>query len=213
LLAPVLGRGGLVLELGCGSGLLTRELTSAGHRVVATDASPAMLELARGYVPQADIRQLALPADSLPQADAVVSVGHVLSYLPDQRTIAAALTAIARALRPGGLFAIDICDIAYGQARRDSPPSGRAGEEWAVITATSLPTPDRFVRQITVFIRNNDGSWRRDDERHNNVLIDTAQVPALLAAEQVEVTVTSAFGTEQLPTGLAVLVGQRKPSL
>jgi 2-polyprenyl-3-methyl-5-hydroxy-6-metoxy-1,4-benzoquinol methylase len=79
LLAPVLARGGLVLELGCGSGLLTRDLTSAGHRVVATDASPAMLELARGYAPRADIRQLALPADPLPRADAVVSVGHVLS--------------------------------------------------------------------------------------------------------------------------------------
>src|SRR5260370_5972911 len=61
LLAPVRARGGLVLELGCGSGLLTRELTSAGHRVVAADASPAMLQLARGYAPPADIRQLTLP--------------------------------------------------------------------------------------------------------------------------------------------------------
>ncbi len=113
----------------CGSGLLTRELTSAGHRVVAADASPAMLQLARGYAPQADVRQLTLPADPLPEADAVVSVGHVLSYLPDQQAIVAALTAIVRPLRPGGLFAVDICDVAYGQARRDSPPLGRAGED------------------------------------------------------------------------------------
>jgi precorrin-6B methylase 2 len=33
------GRGGLAVELGCGSGLLTRELVGAGHRVIATDAS------------------------------------------------------------------------------------------------------------------------------------------------------------------------------
>jgi 2-polyprenyl-3-methyl-5-hydroxy-6-metoxy-1,4-benzoquinol methylase len=46
LLKPVLARGGLVLEIGCGSGLLTRELVDAGHRVIATDASPAMLEVA-----------------------------------------------------------------------------------------------------------------------------------------------------------------------
>jgi SAM-dependent methyltransferase len=51
LLAPVRERGGLVVELGCGSGLLTRHLLDAGHRVVATDASPAMLELARDLVP------------------------------------------------------------------------------------------------------------------------------------------------------------------
>ncbi len=212
LLEPVLARGGLVLELGCGSGLLTRELVGAGHRVIATDASPAMLDLARGHVTDADdIRRLTLPDDPLPPADAVVSVGHVLSYLPGADAITAALTAIARALRPGGLFAIDLCDLSYGQNRRGSPPLGRAGEDWAIITATSLPAPDRFICQITVFMRNDDGSWRRDDERHDNVLIDTARVPGLLAGEGVEVSVTSAFGAEQLPTGLAVLIGRRAP--
>ena len=47
LLEPVRQRRGLVVEIGCGSGLLTGELVKAGHRVVATDASSAMLELAR----------------------------------------------------------------------------------------------------------------------------------------------------------------------
>ena len=210
LLAPVRSRDGLVLELGCGSGLLTRELTASGHRVIATDASPAMLELARSYAPAAgDIRPLTLPDDLLPQADAVVSVGHVLSYLPDETAIDQALTAIARALRPGGLFAIDICDLEYGQARRGAPAAARAHDDWAIITQFSLPAPSRFVRQITTFVQGDDGSWRRDDECHHNVLIDTARVPTLLAAEGVQVTVASAFGAEQLPTGLRVLIGRR----
>jgi SAM-dependent methyltransferase len=212
LLEPVRARGGLVLELGCGSGLLTRELIDAGHRVIATDASAAMLDLARGYATGAeDIRLLTLPDDPLPPADAVVSVGHVLSYLPDAPAITAAFTAIARALRPGGLFAIDICDLSYGQNRLGSPSLGRADEDWAVITAASLPVPDRLIRQITVFMRNDDGSWRRDDERHDNVLIDTARVPELLAGHDIVVSVISAFGAERLPTGLAVVIGRRAP--
>jgi SAM-dependent methyltransferase len=210
LLEPVRSRNGLVLELGCGSGLLTRELTAAGHRVIATDASPAMLELARGYAPEAeDIRPLVLPGGPLPPADAVVSAGHVLNYLPDEHAIDQALTAIARALRPGGLLALDICDLAYGQARRDAPPTARVHGDWAIIVRYSLPAPGRFVRQITTFARGGDGCWRRDDETHHNVLIDTARVPALLAAEGVHVTVAPAFGTEQLPTGLHALTGQR----
>jgi SAM-dependent methyltransferase len=210
LLEPVRSRQGLVLEFGCGSGLLTRELTAAGHRVIATDASPAMLGLARRYAPGAeDIRALVLPSDPLPPADAVVSVGHVLNYLPDERSIAQALTAIARALRPGGLVALDICDLAYGQARHDAPPAARVDDDWAIITQFSLPAPSRFVRQITTFVRADDDTWRRDDETHYNVLIDTARVPAMLAAEGVQVTVASAFGTEQLPTGLRVLIGRR----
>ena len=39
LLASKLADGARVLELGCGSGTLTRHLVEAGHRVVATDAS------------------------------------------------------------------------------------------------------------------------------------------------------------------------------
>ena len=58
-------------------------------------------------------------------------------------------------------------------------------------------------------MRSGDGSWRRDDETHHNVLADTARLPALLAAEGIQATVASAFGTEQLPTGLRVLIGQR----
>jgi SAM-dependent methyltransferase len=209
LLEPVRSRDGIVLELGCGSGLLTRELTAVGHRVIATDASPAMLELARSYAAAEDIRMLVLPDDPLPQADAVVSVGHVLNYLPDEHAIDQALTAIASALRPGGLFAIDICDLTYGQARHDALPASHVGDDWAIITRFSLPAPNRFVRQITTFVLNDDSSWRRDDETHHNVLIDTARLPALLAAEGVQAKVAAAFGTEQLPTGLRVLTGRR----
>jgi SAM-dependent methyltransferase len=209
LLEPVLAGGGVVLELGCGSGLLTRELTAAGHHVIATDASPAMLDLARSYAPAADVRTLMLPGDPLPAADAVVSVGHVLSYLPDEQAIARALTAIARALRPGGLFAIDICDLAYGQARHNAPNTSQVHDDWAIITQYPRPAPGRFLRQITTFVGGSDGSWRRDDELHHNVLIDTARVPALLAGEGVQVSVAAAFGTEQLSAGLRVLIGRR----
>lgn len=210
LLEPVRSREGTVIELGCGSGLLTRELTAAGYRVIATDASPAMLELARDYAPAAaEIRKLVLPDDPLPAADAVVSIGHVLNYLPDEAAIDRALTAAARSLRPGGLLALDICDLDYGQARHDTPAAARVGEDWAIITRFSLPAANRFVRHITTFLRGGDGSWRRDDEIHRNVLVDTARLPALLAAEGVHATVARAFGTEQLPTGLRVLIGQR----
>src|SRR4029077_2917903 len=82
LLEPVRARRGLVVELGCGSGLLTRYLVDAGHRVIATDASPAMLALALETVPDAEaVTQLVLPDDPIPACDAIVSVGHPLSYL------------------------------------------------------------------------------------------------------------------------------------
>jgi hypothetical protein len=62
---------------GVGSGRLTRHLVDAGHRVVATDAFPAMLDLAEAEVADAaGFRRLVPPDDPLPDADAIVSVGH-----------------------------------------------------------------------------------------------------------------------------------------
>jgi len=210
ILEPVRRRDGLVVEIGCGSGLLTRELVAAGHRVVATDASPAMLDLARRFAPGVEeIRRVTLPDDPLPAADAIVGVGHALNYLPDAGSIERALRAMAAALRPGGVLAVDLCDLEYGRARRQAPNLGRVEEDWAIVSRFSTPSPDSFVRQMTTFVRHDDGSWHRDDERHDNVLIDTSLVPALLAAEGVDVEVGHAFGSEHMPEGLRVLIGRR----
>jgi SAM-dependent methyltransferase len=210
LLRPIREREGLVVELGCGSGLLTRYLVEAGHRVIATDASPAMLDLARGYAVGAqEIRALVLPDDPIPEADAVVSVGHVLSYLPDEGAIDRALVAIAGALRPGGILAIDLCDLTYTETAA-FPVNGRVAEDWAILVERSAPAPDRFVRQMAVFTRNEDGGWRRDDERHENVLIDTAAVPSFLAEHGVRAAVESSFGGGvELPRGLHAIIGSK----
>ena len=63
---------------------------------------------------------------------------------------------------------------------------------------------------MAVFVRNEDGSWRRDDERHENVLIDTSLVPGLLAEHRVLATVETSFaGFVQLPDGLHAIVGTK----
>lgn len=211
LLEPVRERRGLVLELGCGSGLLTRHLVEAGHRVLATDASPAMLDLAREHAAGVeDIRRLVLPDDPIPPADAIVSTGHALNYLPDEAALDRALVAVAQALRTGGVLAIDLCDFQWGVARRNEPPMIRLDDDWVLVTRFSLPASNHYVREMTIFVRDHDGYWRRDDERHDNVLIATSRVPALLAEHGVEATIAPSFGTEELPAGLVAVIGRRR---
>ena len=207
LLEPV--RGGLVLEIGCGTGALTRHLLAAGHRVRATDASPAMLELARAALgPSAELAQLILPGDPLPEADAIVSIGHPVSYLASEAEIDQALTSMAGALRPGGVLAIDICDLEW-VSRAGAGNLGRVGPDWAVITEFSMPSPDRFVRDITTFVPDGQGAWRRDSEHHENVLTDTSRIPQLLGSHGVSASVRSSFGEEELPAGLKTVIGVR----
>jgi SAM-dependent methyltransferase len=208
LLAPV--RGGLVLEVGCGAGALTRHLLAAGHQVIATDASAAMVSLAREALgPEVELRQLALPDDPLPAADAIVSVGHAISYLPDAAAVDRALVAMAGALRPGGVLAIDVCDLEFGRVRAGESNRGVAGPDWAAITQFSTPAPDRFVRDVTTFVPDGAGAWRRGSEHHENVLVDTSLIPALLERYGVATTVGTSFGAAELPPGMRAVTGVR----
>jgi hypothetical protein len=163
-------------------------------------------------VPEAvDHGLVALPHDPLPEADAVVSTGHALSYLPSRDLLEAALVACARALRPGGVLAIDLEDLATRDAQLARPPAGWVGDDWALVIERVSDAPDHFARVQTIFEREDDGRYRREVERHDNVLIDVrGVVPPLLAAEGVDVEVRPSFGSEANMEGLLVVVGRRR---
>ncbi|TDD70466.1 class I SAM-dependent methyltransferase [Jiangella aurantiaca] len=88
-----------VLDLGAGTGKLTRSLVSAGHDVVAVDPSEPMLARLRAALPDVDAR--AGSAERLPLDDAtvdVVTAGQAYHWFDP----ASALPEIARVLRHGG---------------------------------------------------------------------------------------------------------------
>ena len=100
---------GRVLDLCCGTGLMTAELASRGHEVVGLDASPAMLDRARTLLgPDIPLVEAVLP--DLPLTgpfDAVVSTLDGLNYLPlaGFRATVAAATGM---LRPDGWLVFDV---------------------------------------------------------------------------------------------------------
>lgn len=89
-----------LLDIGCGTGLVTERLGRPGLRVLGADFSPGMARMAAGRVEGvvlADARRLPLPDASV---DAVSAV-WLLHLVPDART---AVAEAARVLRPGGVF-------------------------------------------------------------------------------------------------------------
>lgn len=96
-----------ILDLGCGTGTFARRLAAAGHKVVAIDPAPAMLDYARRQ-PGADAVQW-LAGDSthaaaLPPFDAVVMTGHAFQCLLTDDDIDATLRDVRGALTEHGRF-------------------------------------------------------------------------------------------------------------
>ncbi len=113
---------GRVLELGCGTGRVSLPLARAGVKLVGVDRSEQMLaraaRRARSLKPPAGkSRRRRLPllrADirALPFADAafsaVIAPYGILQSLTSDRDLKATLDAVARVVKPGGIFGLDL---------------------------------------------------------------------------------------------------------
>ncbi|TDO44149.1 septum formation protein [Kribbella sp. VKM Ac-2527] len=97
----LLPKGGRVIELAVGTGIVAAELVALGNLVHGVDLSPAMLRHARvrlpGHVAAADAERLPF-ADR--RCDAIVAV-WLLHLLDDSEPV---LAEVARVLRPDGVF-------------------------------------------------------------------------------------------------------------
>jgi ubiquinone/menaquinone biosynthesis C-methylase UbiE len=129
------GRSALdALDVGCGTGFLTFELATRGHRVAGVDFAPAMLAEARRKAAALglSVRLEEADAEQLPFARAsfdIVISRHLLWTLPHPE---AAIDEWIRVLRPGGrLIVVD------SQADPDAPPpsqdNARSSPEYAKV--------------------------------------------------------------------------------
>lgn len=97
------GEAKIVLELGAGTGKLTRELVDQGHAVFATEPDEAMLALLRERVPEVSAK--VATAEEIPANDRsvdVVVVAQAFHWFDHER----ALPEIARVLRADGHVAL-----------------------------------------------------------------------------------------------------------
>ncbi len=161
-------RGGMIVDLGCGSGRWAATLLAAGYKVLGIDASSAMIARARGNAPGARFRVASCEVASVPRCAAVTALGEVLGYLPAEslrpRPYAPLFRRIAKALVPGGLFIFDLILRVPGESM--SYRGWNSGEDWAVlIDVAEEPSLPLLRRDITTF-RRTGRRYRRSEERH-----------------------------------------------
>jgi SAM-dependent methyltransferase len=202
-------RDGLVVDLGCGSGLWARELIDAGYRVLGIDISEAMIEISRERVPEAEFRVGSLFEADIPPCSAVTAVSEILNYLFDpERELSDLFRRVYDALAPGGVFVFDV--LAPGQV----PPgtttrSFREGNDWVVLVEKEEDAERGTLTRRIVSFRKVGEHYRRDDEVHRVRLYDPSELSAELRRVGFEVRTMSAYGRYPLSEGHAAFVARK----
>ena len=195
---------GRTLELGCGTGRVLVPLAKAGIAIVGVDRSVPMLARARQR-----LRRLRTPIDAalaradirdLPAApgvfDLVIAPYGILQSLVREADLARTLHSVARVLRPGGRFGIDLVpDVPNWQEyARKLTLRGQRGPRGLPISLVESVRQDR-AKRLTIFDQEFTEGWGSARRVHRfSLTFRTIGVPALLP-----------------PTGTRRLHGRRGP--
>jgi SAM-dependent methyltransferase len=165
-------QGRRLLDLACGTGKSFLPFVRRGFEVTACDISSGMLEQAERKAPgqvrllEADMREL----PNLGEFDLVTCLDDAVNYLADEAELAAAFSAAARSLAPGGVFVFDVNTLGIYRSLFATDNCSELDGCFFALRGEAEPTlPSGSLAPLTIeaFRREADGSWLRLTSRHN----------------------------------------------
>ena len=190
---------GLILDLGCGTGSMTRALRRRGYDMIGIDSSVEMLELAREksledpsilYLLQ-DMRSFELYGT----VRAIVSVCDCMNYLLDEEELFEVFKLADNYLDPGGLFLFDMnTPFKYREILGDATfAENRDGVSY-IWENTWYEEEKINEYDLTLFLKKDQDTYRRFDEVHVQKGYEPETVTALLERAGLKVeSVTDAY--------------------
>ncbi len=206
-----LSKGGLVVELGAGSGVAAARLGAAGFDVLGIEASPAMIQLARGNAPRATFVEESFVTADIPPCDAVLAAGEVFNSLDDKANTAKALdrvfARVFKALWPGGVFLFDVAGP--GRVAGGGPVTTTwVGEDCAVVSTAVEQKRGTLTRSVSTF-RKVGGRIRTGEETHEQRLIPAARVLEQLRKAGFKARTLQGYDGERFAPGHSVFLARR----
>lgn len=165
---------GLMLDLGCGTGKLTRLLAKAGFDMIGVDNAEEMLEIAReaGYedenVPDIlyllqDMREFELYGT----VRAVVSICDSMNYILEEEDLLTVFKLVNNYLDPKGLFIFDLNTIYKYRELLGETTISENREEGSFIWDNYFDEEEQINEyDLTLFIREEGDLYRKYEETH-----------------------------------------------
>ena len=158
---------GLVIDLGCGSGIVAKSLTQAGFNVLGIDHSNAMIGLAKHKAPKAEFITGSFFDIDLPKCSAIISTSECFNYITHVTDNENALKNLFQksfnALEEGGLLIFDM--IEPGTAD-DNKYIIEKEEDWTMFVHVFEDKDKNILtREVTLFRKIGD-NYRKSKEVH-----------------------------------------------
>lgn len=171
-----LATGGLqgkkVLDVGCGTGLLSVKLAQNGADVTGIDLSDDMLEVARNRAAESSLsiqfeQQPMQEIAGEPSFDAAIIAIDSLNYVCKKEDVLQTLKGIHSVLKVGGSLLFDVHSTFKMDTIFMEGPFTFDNEEIAYIWETEEGEEEHSVNsKLAFFVREDSGLYRRFDERH-----------------------------------------------
>ncbi len=203
--------GGLIVDLGCGSGLSAQELTKANYHVLGVDISPSLIDIAKKRVPDADFLVESLFQVEIPPCNALISIGECLNYLFDTdnntQTLVNLFEHIHKALTTGGLFIFDIAQP--GQIKNGTTQSFTEAEDWVVLLEKEEDVKQKILTRRIITFRKVGENYRRDNETHHLRLYPATEVEKNLRQVGFQVQTMHNYGQFNLPKAHTAFIARK----
>lgn len=186
ILLPLVGRRGLLLDLACGTGALSVELSRLGWEVIGTDASWQMLSIAQQKAQDAgqDILFLCQRMEALDlygTVEACVCALDSLNHITCQKRLRRVFERVALFLSPGGVFMFDL-NTPYKHRALLSDNCYVFEQEDAVCVWQNRTAKNLTEVALDFFERGRDGRYTRSCERFFQRAYPLAAIKRLAAS-------------------------------
>lgn len=196
---------GLLLDLGCGTGKMTRLLAKAGYDMIGVDNSADMLEIAREEEYENADRILYLLQDMRSfelygTVRAIVSICDSVNYILEEDDLREVFRLVNNYLDPAGIFIFDLNTVyKYREMLGETTISENRAEGSFIWDNYYDEESSINEYDLTLFIREDGDLYRKYEETHYQRAYELDTVKRLLTEAGMEfVTAYDAFTREPI---------------